>query len=319
MLPAALVLSSYSRSQEREADKIGQQLAAAAGWNPAGLSALLHTLGREDELRGNDPDRVDFLASHPPAPERSEATQERAMTLERAAHAPIAKTHADFLAELNGLLVGMAGAEGTFVERRFLHPDLGFSLQFPKDWELDNLPHVVAARSADEQAFALLQIVGEGHDPMAAAKQFHANRGVRLIEGPDEMKIGGLKAARAMAQSTGRGALTSIDATWISLDAKIYLIAGITSPDRFAAERPTLRAISESFRPITTAERAKVTEERLRIHAARSGDTLEKMAGRERSSWKAPALAVANGIEAGDSLSKGTLIKLPVPQPYPTR
>ncbi|HZE89561.1 MAG TPA: M48 family metalloprotease [Verrucomicrobiae bacterium] len=34
----AFVLAPYSREQEREADRIGQELAGAAGWDPAGLS-----------------------------------------------------------------------------------------------------------------------------------------------------------------------------------------------------------------------------------------------------------------------------------------
>ncbi len=317
MLPAAVLLSSYSRGQERDADEIGQKLAAAEGWDPAGLSSLLRTLGREEELRGHDPDRVDFLASHPPAPERSEATRERAGTLARATPNPIANTRSDFLARLDGLLVGLSGAEGSFVGQRFLHPDLGFSLRFPEGWELDNLPHVVAARNPGDDAFALLQIVGEGDDPIAAAKQFRARSGVRMIEGPEAARVGGLRAARAMAQSQSGGSRASIDATWIALEGKIDLVAGIAAPERFGAERATLRSIADSFRAITPAERAEVTEERLRVQEALSGDSFEAIAQRTGSSWEAAALAVANGMETGARLAHGSLIKVPVPEPYP--
>lgn len=319
MLPAAVVLSSYSRGQEREADEIGQKLAAAAGWDPAGLASILHTLGREEELRGSDTDRVDFLASHPPAPERSQASLERAGTLERAAPDPVARTHTEFLQRLDGLLVGLSGAEGTFVGRRFLHPDLGFSLEFPEGWELDNLPQVVAARSPDDQTFALLQIVAEGDDPLATARQYNARGDVRMVESPTATRIGPLAAARALAQSQGRGTRASIDATWIALDGKIYLIAGVADAESFAAARPALRSISESFRAITPAEREQVTEERLRIRAAREGDSFASVAQRTGSSWSPPTLAVANGMQAADRLSAGTPLKVPIPQPYPPK
>jgi predicted Zn-dependent protease len=317
MLPTALVLSSYSRGQESDADRIGQQLVAKAGWDPAGLSSMLHTLGREETLRGGDPERVDFLASHPPSAERSRATQDRATTLTRADPDPIARTHADFLGRLDGMLIGLAGAEGALVDQRFLHPDLGFSLRYPDGWEVDNLPQVVAARGPDKETFAVLQIVGEGVDPLVAARQFRGEASVRMIEEPTALRIGGLRAARAMAQSRGRGAPVSIDATWIALKGKIYLISGIAKAERFNAARPALRSISDSFRPITPMERAEVTEARLRIESARKDDSLAAMAERSKSPWDAPTMAVANGIKADATLSGGALIKVPVPEPYP--
>lgn len=44
----SLVFSPYSRSQESEADKVGQEMAAKAGWNPEGLAIFLNTLGRKN-------------------------------------------------------------------------------------------------------------------------------------------------------------------------------------------------------------------------------------------------------------------------------
>ena len=317
MLPAAVLLSSYSRGQEREADEIGQKLAAAAGWDPAGLSGMLHSLAREDQLRGNDPDRADFLASHPPAPERSTATRTRAGKLERAEADPIARNHAAFLGRLDGMLVGLSGAEGTFIAERFLHADLGFSLRFPKGWELHNLPHVVAARDPEEDAFAVMQIVGEGDDPMAVAQNFKSQDGVRLIEEPEATRIGSLPAARAMGQSQGRGSRVSIDATWIALDGRIYLIAGMATPDHFAAERKVLRSIAESFRPISDEERGQVREERLRVRTANGGESFSAFVKRTGTRWKPPALAVANGREESEALAAGDRLKVPIPEAYP--
>src|SRR5439155_1097272 len=46
----AFVLAPYSRGQEHDADRIGQELAAKAGWDPAGLSRSLRSLEREEAL-----------------------------------------------------------------------------------------------------------------------------------------------------------------------------------------------------------------------------------------------------------------------------
>ena len=38
----------------READEVGQKISASAGWNPEGLTSLLKSLGREEELRSDE-------------------------------------------------------------------------------------------------------------------------------------------------------------------------------------------------------------------------------------------------------------------------
>src|SRR5215475_11564384 len=42
----SLVFAPYSRSQETEADRVGQEIEARAGWDPTGLSTFLRTLER---------------------------------------------------------------------------------------------------------------------------------------------------------------------------------------------------------------------------------------------------------------------------------
>jgi predicted Zn-dependent protease len=52
-LPAALVLAKYSRTQEQEADRLGQQYAAAEGWDPAALASSMDALTREQSTEAN--------------------------------------------------------------------------------------------------------------------------------------------------------------------------------------------------------------------------------------------------------------------------
>ncbi len=46
----SVVLAPYSRSQEREADEVGIEMAASAGWDPHAMPSVLHTLQRDVEL-----------------------------------------------------------------------------------------------------------------------------------------------------------------------------------------------------------------------------------------------------------------------------
>jgi predicted Zn-dependent protease len=110
----ALVLAPYSCGQEEEADRIGQDLAAKAGWDPTGLSRALRTLEREEAAHGEAPRTMSFFATHPPLPRRVAKTEADARALRREAGRPIAATPADFVRKLDDLPIGPRAADGVF-------------------------------------------------------------------------------------------------------------------------------------------------------------------------------------------------------------
>ena len=162
-LPGALVLASYGRDQEREADEVGQAMVAAEGWDPDVLGSFMDTLSREQALHGDDPARQGFLDSHPSTPERSTTARRRAASLTRATPDPIAPDHAAFLAKLDGMVVGRSASEGVFEGQRFLHANRDFTLVFPEEWETLNTRAAVAGRDAAGRGLAVLQLA-EGSD-----------------------------------------------------------------------------------------------------------------------------------------------------------
>src|SRR5437773_10618695 len=111
-LANSALLAPYSRDQEREADRVGQEIVAGAGYDPAALSTSLHTLEREEALHRDQARASSVSATHPRTPERVAATAREAAHLTRAAPAPIAASDADFLAHLDGLPVGPSARDG---------------------------------------------------------------------------------------------------------------------------------------------------------------------------------------------------------------
>ena len=146
-LTQGLLFSPYSRSQETAADRVGQEMAAKAGWDPAALSVFLSSLEREVELlsQSKEPRKPSFFDSHPATPDRVKKTAEHAKELTRANRAPISPTHESFLARLDGMVDGQRAANGIFEGRTFLHPDMNFLVQFPEKWQHDNTPQKIVA------------------------------------------------------------------------------------------------------------------------------------------------------------------------------
>jgi predicted Zn-dependent protease len=163
-LASGLVLAPYSRDQEREADQIGIQLAARAGWDPAGLPSMLHTLERGEALAGGDPSRIGFFANHPATPERVKNTTAAAKALTRGPGRPIAAPRPVFLARLDGLVVGPDPANGIFVKNVFQHPGLGLALDMPAGWKTKNTPAAAIASEPDGRAAVALQLAADGND-----------------------------------------------------------------------------------------------------------------------------------------------------------
>ena len=71
--------ASFSRADEREADRIGVRLMAASGYNPDGLADLLRTLARQEGSGGG----VKFFRSHPMSSERVRNVEQLARNIDR--------------------------------------------------------------------------------------------------------------------------------------------------------------------------------------------------------------------------------------------
>jgi predicted Zn-dependent protease len=308
-----LILAPFDRDQEREADRVGQDLAARGGWDPMGLASLLRTLEREEALRNGGVKRTSFLSSHPSTPERVATTEAAARGLTRAAAPPIAAGRAAFLSRLDGLAVGESAARGVVRSQKFLHRELDFTVTFPAGWPLENAPRSVSAAPPDGAAIAVVQIAGNGDDPGTFAREFEQKTRTPFKEPSRRVVVSGLPAVRALTELRTSDGAFAVDLAWIAHHGRVYRIAGMTRPPRLDAYRARFGAIVESFRALTHAERESLTQTRLRIVHAREGESLAQLVARvPGAAWTAAETAVANGRQAEDHLRSGDQLKLAV-------
>jgi predicted Zn-dependent protease len=315
----ALVLAPYSRGQEEEADRIGQDLAAKAAWDPAGLSRALRTLEREEAAHGEAPRTMSFFATHPPLPRRVAKTEAYAGTVHREDGLPIAATPADFVRKLDDLPIGSRAANGVFDGETFLHPDLAFHVGFPRGWKTVNTRAIVGATAPDGHAVVGLEAIGEGADPESALHALEREAKVDLSRDAERFTIGGLPAVRTRALAHTREGLIALDLTWIAYRGRIFRFTGAAPADGADRDRSAFRATAESFGPISASERARIREARLRIVTARAGEMLGDVVARTNSTWGVEMAAAANALETTGPLHSGQLVKVPVMQPYSRR
>jgi len=307
-------LFTFSRSQESEADEIGQNLAVAAGIDPAGMAGLLRSLDAAERLRAGFSRQTGYFDTHPAARERAAEAATSAAARRFDGQFQIARSQADFLSRIADISIGSPAAEGVVENGRLTHADLDFTLRFPQGWEVENTRSAVYALSPAREAVVVLELQGEGDDPEAAAHEWL--RGARMNASAIPLKIGDLEAFRMRGEIATAAGKTFADVTWISHAGHIYRLSGFTLGGEFSRWEGVFRSFPRSFRPLTEEERNSVTELRLRIVDALEGETLASLGQRTGNQWSVVETAVHNAIRPGDPLEAGRKVKIAVRVPY---
>jgi predicted Zn-dependent protease len=316
-LATAALLAPYSREQEREADRVGQEITAGAGWDPAGLARSLATLERAEAYGPAPRRRPSFLDSHPSTPERVGSMAAYARALPRGARADGALGPEAFLAHLDGLVIGQGAAQGIFEKTTFLHPDLGFHLRYPDGWKTENTATLVAGAAADGTMGVVLSLAVDGSDPLDGVRAFEKGVAQPLIARVERTTIDGLAAAHISASAESDGRRAAIELWWIALGGHVFQLTGIAPARSVTEDRPVIESVARSFGALTDAERRGIREPRLRLLAARPGESLGGLTARSRTPWKPELVAIVNGLDERASIPMGRRIKVAQLEAYP--
>lgn len=272
------LISGYGREHELEADRLGAEYLARAGYDPQAMVKVVGIL-KDQELFDADIARAEgreprhyhgLFASHP---DNDTRLKEVVGEAGRFAAAKSDGRQAAYLARIDGLVYGDSPSQGIVRGNRFLHDGLGFALSFPQDWKIKNGPDKVIALSPENDAQIELQMAG----PARSAPAEFLRRNVRLDAGNelDAAPINGLPAAVVSGTRQGRpvkvGAINFQEKTFV-------LIAAAKSPAAYSRHREALSAALGSFHALLESERKLAKPTLIRTHAARKGETFASLA-----------------------------------------
>ena len=311
----AAYIAKHSRQDEFEADRLGQRLSAQAGYAPLALAPVLDRLEQEGQLRTGKQRHPGFFDTHPTTPDRVRRVTRDSQKIEWSRRPGVVRDSAAFLRQLDGLLIGTNPAEGVFHGRKFLHPDLDFSIVFPEGWIAMNTRQAVVGITPKKDALLILGVLGEATGPgQAAAKLTQALQKEFRVQPTrsQPVQIGKFPAHLVTYSDTTGKEPMHLHFLWVAYRRLTYQFIGL-APERY---RPTLREAALSFRPLTSEERASIKETRLRIVSARANETLDQLSQRTRNVWDPKTTSVINGINPDQPLKEGQLIKIAVLQPY---
>jgi predicted Zn-dependent protease len=304
----------YGREAENQADEFGAQYAAKSGWDPRGVSGMLHTLARLDEAGGSSRGIPNWLSTHPAPADRVERVEQIVAKLAvTGGSGSSERDRLEYLQRVDGIVFGDSPEQGVVRGNQFLHADLRFGLEFPKGWDVQNSPQQVVSKAPDANAFVLLQLVPNAQGTLQqVAVGSMQNAGFRAVDG-DTGRLNGLDAFVGTYQGNMEElGETIVRAAHVAHERNVYLVAGLAPRQIFGQFENALSASVRSFRPLSRQEAANIRPNRVDLYTVRSGDSWQEIASRFDNMLKPSTLAIMNGFDPDQPPPVGARIKVVV-------
>jgi predicted Zn-dependent protease len=311
MARAALVrgklrMAQFSRNQELEADIIGIKAIGEAGYDPYAAARFLQSMAAYQDFHSvggaHDPS-LDFLASHPNAPQRIELAKRQASQFGPPGTGE--RDRDEYLAGIDGMMFGDTPEEGYVRGHDFLHPRLGVAFSVPDGFVIDNSAAAVTASGPGDVA---VRFDGVSVPRGKALTDYLTSGWVSGLERGTvhETVINGNEAANAHATADG----WQFDVTVIRAGDQVYrlLTAAPLSSDQLDS---VARYVTGSFHLLSDAEKARLRPLRIRIRTVRPGETTatyaSQMVGVDR---KLELFQLLNALGPGATLRPGDKVKI---------
>ncbi|MDQ4059650.1 MAG: M48 family metalloprotease [Pseudomonadota bacterium] len=302
-------LAGFSRQQELEADLIGLNTVARAGYDPEGGTRFLVAMSRQATLDNLDPrgggrKNADFLSSHPSTPERIQKAAGLATSLAQSLRERRAGRDA-YLEVLDGLLYGDDGPEGFIRGRRFVHAQLGLAFTAPEGFTLENSAKAVFGIGPGGEALRFDATTAPGEGPPVAFVSDGWIEGASVSDARP-LIVNELPAATALAQvgewTFRLGAIRSGETIY-----RFVLGSKALTPPVDQRFLETIR----SFRRLDPNEAAEARPLRIRAVTVGPNDSMTTLAQRMAyDTAKLERFLVLNGLKPGQPLKAGDKVKI---------
>lgn len=306
-----IALASFSRAQEFEADGIGIDISARAGFDPYGAERFLTSLGRNTGLRpilapSQDPYTFDFMSSHPATLDRVKNAIDRARQYSSPGTGEQDK--ADYLASIDGLVFGEDPAEGFVRGRRYLHPKLGFTFTAPEGFTLDNTSQAVIGMKEGGAEALRLDVVRVPAEQ--SLSEYLVSGWIENVDkgAVEKTTVNGFPAATAIA----KGEQWTLRLYAVRFGSDVYRFVFATKKRTAETDRAFHNSIS-SFRRMTLAEIEDAKPLRLKVVTITPSDTVARLAARMAIADRPlERFLVLNGLSAGQAPKPGDQVKIVV-------
>jgi predicted Zn-dependent protease len=294
-----LMFLKFGRDAERQADDLGLRYLSRQAYDPQEAVAVFSVLERASQGTGEG--RLPSWLSTHPAPEDRAQRMRAAIAAGNIAGSKVERRA--YLDQLDGMVFGENPREGFFVQNAFYHPELRFTLVYPRGWKAENQRQAVGAVSPNQDAIVVLSM-GRGASADQAAQEFFRQQGVRPGQTRRD-RINGLNAVIGVFEAVSGQTLIAGRVAFIEHGGKVYRVLGYTPQARWRAYDGVFQQVIQSFDNVTDRRYLDVQPRRIEIVPMREPMTIAAFAARHPTPVSADVLALINGVPAGGALPAG--------------
>jgi len=280
------VLQGYGREHELEADRLGAEYLARSGYDPHAMIEVIGILKDQEQFEvqqakeeGREPHVYHgVFASHPDNDQRLQEVVGAANKFRNAGALRVNRE--GFLHEIDGLTFGDSARDGIRRGNHFYHADLGFAVDFPARWKLDNQPSAVLAMAPRGEA--VLQLTSEDLNERVSLREFmrvrlkiDALRNGEAIDNPDMPGYTGITDGNS---PFGKRPVR-VTVLYFNNKAFIFYGAAKSTDQPYAFDRDFVTS-AKTFHAITPQERMPAREQKIHLLQVRGALRIEDIAAK---------------------------------------
>ncbi|MEA3292281.1 MAG: M48 family metalloprotease [Pseudomonadota bacterium] len=302
-------ISGYGRKHELEADRLGAEYLARAGYDPNEMLGVVGILKNQEEFAAKKAAAEGrkstgyhgLFASHPENDARLQEVIRAARKFEQPQQAETDSEQ--FLQRLDGLTFGHGEDQGVVRNNSFYHKRLDFAVSFPPDWRIENQPDRLLAVSPRNDT--VLQLTLDDRNHQGSPGDYLQ----RKFESLSAVQRRSRNSAAGIARLQSRSGTAPGRVGVVFLGKRAFVVAGIGKHG--LPPEGTFVSTLDSIRNLSRDEAGRATVRRIEVIRARPGDTFSSLA---RSSvltnYAEDQLRLLNGMYPRGEPALGQLIKI---------
>ncbi len=311
-----LLFLSYSRENEREADKLGVEYTSKIGYDASKMADFYQVLVKMN-LASDHAGIPTFLSTHPDPGDRYNAVilDAKQWQEELDFDSWLVNTNS-YLRLIDGLVYGEDPRQGYFEDNVFYHPELKFRFPCPSGWQLENSPIQVtmAPKSKDAlMVFTFAQGNTLEEASQASMKQLQLNVLDRVITTVNGMPAIAIRSNQTQKLSADQQQTMQILSYFIDDNGTYYVFHGISDEGDFKNYARLFESTMLNFNKLTDPSKINVQPARIRIEKVPGSGTLSdafRSLGVQKQDME--ELAFLNNMNLTDQVQAGSLIKIVV-------
>jgi predicted Zn-dependent protease len=304
-----LALLKFGRDAERQSDELGVDYSSQIGYDATEMASFFETLERQQEDSGSS-EVPPFLSTHPSPDERNTTVEKLAMDWQQKSKMTEFKINRDsYLRKIDGLIVGEDPKQGFVENSTFYHPVLKIQFPIPTSWKHQNTPQQFQMAPIEGNAVMTLTLAS-GATLEEASDAVLEKYSLTLVESKKET-INGMPAVTMVAEQKQEATTTRVLSSLIQFEGNIFSLMGVSDLSKFASYEPVFLNTIRNFKELRDSEKLNRKPDSIKIKTIPQQMTLqEAFQNFGMPSDRFEELALLNGMQLTDQLSKGMLIKV---------